>query len=119
MLNPLQVERYILFFFFNDPATTEFYPLSLPDPLPIFGFFPRRYCTANALLTIATSRPFCESRRSKTRPASTGVRITEKNSGLTALNPAEGRRRGSVEDRKSTRLNSSHSQISYAAFCLK
>src|SRR2546430_10296589 len=26
---------------------------------------------------------------------------------------------GSTEDRKSTRLNSSHSQISYAVFCLK
>src|SRR2546427_5326546 len=26
---------------------------------------------------------------------------------------------GSEEDRKSTRLNSSHSQISYAVFCLK
>src|SRR2546427_1790101 len=26
---------------------------------------------------------------------------------------------GAVEDRKSTRLNSSHSQISYAVFCLK
>src|SRR2546430_4232718 len=28
-------------------------------------------------------------------------------------------RRGSGKDRKSTRLNSSHSQISYAVFCLK
>src|SRR5688572_32772496 len=28
-------------------------------------------------------------------------------------------RHGRVEDRKSTRLNSSHSQISYAVFCLK
>src|SRR2546430_11287231 len=27
--------------------------------------------------------------------------------------------RASAEDRKSTRLNSSHSQISYAVFCLK
>src|SRR2546430_9688283 len=27
--------------------------------------------------------------------------------------------RGFLEDRKSTRLNSSHSQISYAVFCLK
>src|SRR2546428_9810651 len=27
--------------------------------------------------------------------------------------------RGSVRDRKSTRLNSSHDQISYAVFCLK
>src|SRR5688572_31266027 len=26
---------------------------------------------------------------------------------------------GSIQDRKSTRLNSSHSQISYAVFCLK
>src|SRR5688572_32252243 len=26
---------------------------------------------------------------------------------------------GSISDRKSTRLNSSHSQISYAVFCLK
>src|SRR2546430_13395048 len=26
---------------------------------------------------------------------------------------------GGIEDRKSTRLNSSHSQISYAVFCLK
>src|SRR3989337_3699217 len=25
----------LLFFFFNDPATTEIYPLSLPDALPI------------------------------------------------------------------------------------
>src|SRR2546427_1232976 len=28
-------------------------------------------------------------------------------------------KRGEVVDRKSTRLNSSHSQISYAVFCLK
>src|SRR5689334_23646043 len=28
-------------------------------------------------------------------------------------------RRGAAEDRKSTRLNSSHSSISYAVFCLK
>src|SRR2546430_8488104 len=30
-----------------------------------------------------------------------------------------GKRRTSHQDRKSTRLNSSHSQISYAVFCLK
>src|SRR5688572_31579142 len=32
---------------------------------------------------------------------------------------AQDARRGAQEDRKSTRLNSSHSQISYAVFCLK
>src|SRR5688572_32541109 len=33
--------------------------------------------------------------------------------------PAGARRAQTPEDRKSTRLNSSHSQISYAVFCLK
>src|SRR4030043_1815047 len=38
-----------------------------------------------------------------------------------AHRPRERRRpeRGAVEDRKSTRLNSSHGYISYAVFCLK
>src|SRR2546430_7203716 len=40
---------------------------------------------------------------------------------LHALRPRiiGGQRQGEVVDRKSTRLNSSHSQISYAVFCLK
>src|SRR2546427_2262881 len=33
--------------------------------------------------------------------------------------PSPGRSEGMISDRKSTRLNSSHSQISYAVFCLK
>src|SRR2546428_4063400 len=33
--------------------------------------------------------------------------------------PGDGCRHLAVEDRKSTRLNSSHDQISYAVFCLK
>src|SRR2546427_8735484 len=33
--------------------------------------------------------------------------------------PESGGGRGGRQDRKSTRLNSSHSQISYAVFCLK
>src|SRR2546430_4573496 len=40
--------------------------------------------------------------------------------GRGGLPPVVGRRPGSgTGDRKSTRLNSSHSQISYAVFCLK
>src|SRR5688572_32545264 len=40
--------------------------------------------------------------------------------GVVAAIDLSGRaRRNGVEDRKSTRLNSSHSQISYAVFCLK
>src|SRR2546430_11520554 len=38
---------------------------------------------------------------------------------LRVLQEREFERVGGREDRKSTRLNSSHSQISYAVFCLK
>src|SRR5690606_39410521 len=37
----------------------------------------------------------------------------------TALKALQGRRLPLLEDRKSTRLNSSHVKISYAVFCLK
>src|SRR3990167_9670169 len=42
-----------------------------------------------------------------------GNKITIINKGGKGMGPRE------LEDRKSTRLNSSHSQISYAVFCLK
>src|SRR3712207_8895265 len=38
---------------------------------------------------------------------------------LAELHRARGRRRARAADRKSTRLNSSHANISYAVFCLK
>src|SRR2546430_14955301 len=85
------------FFFFNDTATTEIYTLSLHDALPI-----------------------CASQVHDMRPV---------------FGVGQGRVSGHVRfdgvvirgviaerillDRKSTRLNSSHSQISYAVFCLK
>src|SRR2546427_9545741 len=81
------------FFFFNDTATTEIYTLSLHDALPI--------CTQGS----------SRRRGTMTRPrhgASSGTR-----SGMSSLSG------GFIRDRKSTRLNSSHSQISYAVFCLK
>src|SRR2546427_5277664 len=73
----------VLFFFFNDTATTEIYTLSLHDALPISS---RRYGPWGAS---STPSPW------STTPTPPG------------------------SDRKSTRLNSSHSQISYAVFCLK
>src|SRR2546430_12152416 len=77
------------FFFFNDTATTEIYTLSLHDALPI-----------SQTLT-------CQQRRSD-RPVPA----------RRAADRGKRQRRGQL-DRKSTRLNSSHSQISYAVFCLK
>src|ERR1017187_5629126 len=69
-------------FFFNDPATTETYPLSLHDALPIWSGDASRGGGPPAELT---------------RPIGMSSQVT---------------------DRKSTRLNSSHRCISYAAFCL-
>src|SRR2546430_13651761 len=46
------------------------------------------------------------------------VRVPPVGTRLARRHPGEGPR-PRVRDRKSTRLNSSHSQISYAVFCLK
>src|SRR5688572_32126117 len=89
------------FFFFNATATTEIYTLSLHDALPIYEgqhrkrIDPRRAC--------AVIRPLIDRAKRNERK-----REQQNHS----------RDRGDL-DRKSTRLNSSHSQISYAVFCLK
>src|SRR5689334_24659742 len=91
---------FLFFFFFHDTATTEIYTLSLHDALPIFAPALSAWASASA------GRP---------PPASDGMasaatmRLT---SGRTTMN-------STTRDRKSTRLNSSHSSISYAVFCLK
>src|SRR2546428_6540317 len=85
------MSRSLFFFFFNDTATTEIYTLSLHDALPI-------------------SPDLCH------EPASAGCAARQcDHSTLAGLESAQRNRR----DRKSTRLNSSHDQISYAVFCLK
>src|SRR2546430_17318928 len=88
----------LVFFFFNDTATTEIYTLSLHDALPICA---RRF---RARLRPQSPRPGCGTSDGRSFPSRPGC----SNRG--------GRSR---QDRKSTRLNSSHSQISYAVFCLK
>src|SRR3712207_6871010 len=87
-------------FFFNDTATTEIYTLSLHDALPI-------YCRCALPSVGADLRPRgCDLDRSRLG----GTRRARRRGGA-------GRRR--FGDRKSTRLNSSHANISYAVFCLK
>src|SRR2546429_5876118 len=87
-----------VFFFFNDTATTEIYTLSLHDALPIS---PRR----------ATRRRGDRAAPRTPTPAADGRGCAS--AGTRAA------RRGAAPDRKSTRLNSSHGYISYAAFSLK
>src|SRR2546430_2616762 len=101
------------FFFFNDTATTEIYPLSLHDALPI--------CDQPAR---AHRRDRCVGARPCHHPAGQRIAIHVFGSRreLRGLTRGHGGRRGTHRhrgDRKSTRLNSSHSQISYAVFCLK
>src|SRR3712207_7921555 len=86
------VVMWIFVFFFNDTATTEIYTLSLHDALPI--------CLRQGR---------CH-RRHRRRP-------DEPPRLLPHRGPEGGRCR--PRDRKSTRLNSSHANISYAVFCLK
>src|SRR3989442_5502615 len=99
----------LIFFFFNDTATTEIYTLSLHDALPIFGrqFYRggRRGRRGEAEAwgrTVAChgARPTC---RFSSAPS--------------AVKLLPFRRALLGRDRKSTRLNSSHVRISYAVFC--
>src|SRR5258708_12722697 len=77
------------FFFFNDTATTEIYTLSLHDALPI------------------------SSGSGLSRGLST-------DSGALAIHGSSaGEAYVAIEDRKSTRRNSSHHIISHAVFCFK
>src|SRR3712207_7628318 len=85
----------MVFFFFNDTATTEIYTLSLHDALPIWAGEVRE-----------------------------GIEVLREELGL--VRPRALILLGSTpakalikKDRKSTRLNSSHANISYAVFCLK
>src|SRR2546430_5812953 len=48
-----------------------------------------------------------------------GRMISEQRAASSGQRAASGEQRPASRDRKSTRLNSSHSQISYAVFCLK
>src|SRR3712207_7381508 len=94
----------LYFFFFNDTATTEIYTLSLHDALPIWHP-PRR-------------RDGHELGRQRQREGQDD--LVRAGAGVARLGaePLVGDG-GHEEDRKSTRLNSSHANISYAVFCLK
>src|SRR2546421_9322504 len=83
-----------LLFFFNDTATTEIYTLSLHDALPISDELQSVHDGLALKVIVGDHERLAGPLR----------------------NFADAHDPG---DRKSTRLNSSHDQISYAVFCLK
>src|SRR2546421_8681610 len=93
--------RTCIFFFLNDPATTEIYTLSLPDALPIFD---------QLVLPVGIITSLNKGDVFNWGQIMTGAL-------LGAAPPLI--IYAFLIDRKSTRLNSSHDQISYAVFCLK
>src|SRR3712207_6891989 len=120
-------------FFFNDTATTEIYTLSLHDALPIShspNASRRPRVAAGASVRVRGASPVDVLVRTSsdvlmvapyagiTRSGSSGRRRVESPS---QPGPPElpHMARPTIGDRKSTRLNSSHANISYAVFCLK
>src|SRR3712207_7474848 len=99
----VEVVYSTMFFFFNDTATTEIYTLSLHDALPI--------CFLVNLLSAYIKPKLDEklAKSSKTRRERLEAKRSKREKLIKEL----------IEDRKSTRLNSSHANISYAVFCLK
>src|SRR3712207_8737809 len=94
-----------VFFFFNDTATTEIYTLSLHDALPIYR-----------LVELGGGKGL-DGRDG-------GVDRDGRGDGLLGgllvpLGSFDDDSHVLFADRKSTRLNSSHANISYAVFCLK
>src|SRR3712207_7692232 len=93
-----------IFFFFNDTATTEIYTLSLHDALPIWR---RPSLALVAGVSVGMLRNGSAQGR---RLHGTGTRTARHSQWMPSV---------VTIDRKSTRLNSSHANISYAVFCLK
>src|SRR3712207_8006631 len=92
----------ILLFFFNDTATTEIYTLSLHDALPI---------SIGRIVALA-GEPVARLRVE----VEDDLALVEELLQPLHLDVDD---RAHLGDRKSTRLNSSHANISYAVFCLK
>src|SRR5688572_32522537 len=90
---------FFTLFFSNGTATTEIYTLSLHDALPIY----KQQCRHRQV------RQHDRAFNGHRERGSVGK-------GPVGGNPVDAT---DERDRKSTRLNSSHSQISYAVFCLK
>src|SRR3712207_8543596 len=103
-----------MFFFFNDTATTEIYTLSLHDALPIYKKRNTiKLGSYSAIERLIRIHPTLDAEWVPRYFVSYIVYHELLHHVVPAL------RSSGRTDRKSTRLNSSHANISYAVFCLK
>src|SRR5206468_12717425 len=99
-------------FLYNTPSTTEIYTLSLHDALPI--------CKMPEGIYIKTTDSPAVKVVSKDLFDRFNVKAEDVVEAPPPSPPPPSTPGGGAStDRKSTRLNSSHDQISYAVFCLK
>src|SRR3712207_7002286 len=101
----------MLISFFNDTATTDIYALSLHDALPICHVLELSYLhSRDVTFAVFCQGPYDESARYRDFMGweMPWYAVPEQSSD-----------RLLAGDRNSTRLNSSHANISYAVFCLK
>src|SRR5206468_12378327 len=94
---------------YSAPSPTATYTLSLHDALPIFREIDRRALAIRLRVVLRRVEDVRRVPMVVVRPV--GHRPQRRAGGE--------RVRCGEQDRKSTRLNSSHDQISYAVFCLK
>src|SRR5947207_13521541 len=103
----MSASSFILFL--HGAVTTALYTLSLHDALPIWGPMPPRWQGCG--LSISARSVFRSAAPCATLPGRKSGAARQKTERAEIDNPHP--------DRKSTRLNSSHTVISYAVFCLK
>src|SRR5690606_41346697 len=105
-------------FSFYDATITHLYPLSLHDALPIYMYEHLIY-DDRRFYTMAQVAPSLKDRTLTVNGVSKAYAMTGWRIGYGAAPAGLIKAMTKLQDRKSTRLNSSHVKISYAVFCLK
>src|SRR5206468_12635493 len=104
---------------FTSPSPAPIYTLSLHDALPIYGYEPLIVAAKPVHLAPRLPLQVCPWQNRKSTKYTSSTEMNWNGTDLLARYKAVGIElvENAKIDRKSTRLNSSHDQISYAVFC--